>query len=99
MRADVIYLVAESPTAHGVFDRPTKTKRMVYCEVASVGYSEFYSAKSAGIEPEIVFKLSQAFEYNGEKIVEYNGTLFRVIRTYVNGDSIEITCGGATNDR
>lgn len=99
MSADVIYLIAESPEAHGVFDRATTTRRMVYCDVRSVSYNEFYSAKSAGIEPEIVFRLSQSYDYNGEKIVEHGARKYRVIRTYMVGDAIELSCGGATNDR
>jgi hypothetical protein len=91
VRADVLYLVSETPEARGVFDEVNRTKRMVYCEVRSVGMSEVYEAKGHDLNPEYVFDLSDYTEYNGEKLVEYNGVLYDVFRTYVNGQKIEIT--------
>ena len=32
VRADVCYLIAESPKAHGIFDAPEETKRKVTLE-------------------------------------------------------------------
>lgn len=91
VRADVIYLVSESPEARGVFETAQRTKRMVFCEVRSVGMSEAYEAKGHDLSLEYVFDLSDYAEYNGEKIVEYNGVMYDVFRTYVNGQKIEIT--------
>ena len=54
VRADVIALVGEIPGAHGVFDPPEESRNEVPCTVRSVGYSEYYAARSAGIEPSIV---------------------------------------------
>ena len=99
VRADVIALVGETPGAHGVFDPPTEVKNEVPCTVRSVGYNEFYAARSAGIEPSVVFVLALAEDYAGEKIVEWNGSRYRVVRTWMQGDGIEITCEPATNDR
>ena len=58
IRAEVISLVAETPADHGVFETRTETTRNVFAEIRSVGYTEFYTAKSAGIEPSIVFVLT-----------------------------------------
>lgn len=91
IRADVLYLISENPEAHGVFDAPATTRRMVYCTVSSVSRTEVYLAKGHGLDPEFVFELSDFAEYQGEKIVEYNGVLYDVIRTYVRSQSIEIT--------
>ena len=100
IRAEVISLIAENPAAHGVFDTAvTETSREVFAEIKSVGYNEFYAAKSAGIEPEIVFALTDYMEYEGEKIVGWNSTRYRVVRTYTNGQTIELTCEVATNDK
>lgn len=99
VRADTIKLVGESPAAHGVFDTPTETQTEVFCTVQSVGFREFYQAKSAGLEPDIVFNLTNAEDYGGEKIVLWNSTRYRVIRTYLNGMGIDITCEKITNDR
>lgn len=99
VRADTIKLVGESPAAHGVFDTPTETATEVFCTVQSVGFREFYEAKSAGLEPDIVFNLTNSEDYGGEKIVLWRGGRYRVIRTYLNGMGIDITCEKVTNDR
>ncbi len=99
VRADVMVLNGETPGAHGVFDPPEESRNEVPCTVRSVGYSEFYAARSAGIEPSVVFVLALAEDYAGEKIVEWNGGRYRVVRTWMQGDGIEITCEAATNDR
>lgn len=99
IRADVISLVTENPEAHGVFGSVTETTADVFAEIRSVGYSEFYAAKSAGIEPSIVFLLSDYSEYSGEKVVIWDSKRYRVVRTYTNGQTIELTCEEATNDK
>lgn len=81
-RADIIYLIGETPAAHGVFATHTQVKRKVYCQIRSVGRSEMYQAMSAGHVPEYIFALSHNFEYKNEKLAEYNGELFNIIRTY-----------------
>ena len=93
MRADVIDLVTESAAAHGVHDAVTETARTVYCTVRSVTRTEFYNALNAGVQPEYVFVLALAEDYQGERIVRYRRQKFRVIRTYMTADDgIEITC-------
>ena len=99
IRAEVITLISEDPAAHGVFDTAQETGRDVFAEIRSVGYNEFYAAKAAGIEPSIVFVLSDYDEYQGEKIVLFNDKRYRVVRTYTNSQTIELTCELATNDR
>lgn len=90
VRADTIDLIAENPAAHGVFETIAETRRMVYCVVKSVGMNEFYTAKSQGISPSVVFELADYGEYCGEKIIEWDGKRFNVTRTYVNDMKLEI---------
>jgi len=93
MRADVIDLITESASAHGVHDAVTETARTVYCTVRSVTRSEFYNALNAGVQPEVVFVLALAEDYQGERVVRWKGQKYRVIRTYQTADDgIEITC-------
>ena len=93
MRADVIDLITETASAHGVHQAVTETARTVYCTVQSVSRSEFYNALNAGVQPEYVFKLELAEDYQGERVVRYRGQKFRVVRTYeTDDDGIEITC-------
>ncbi len=93
MRADVIDLIKETASAHGVHDAVTETARTVYCTVQSVSRSEYYNALNQGIQPEYVFKLALAEDYEGERVVRYKGLKYRVVRTYMTADDgIEITC-------
>lgn len=93
MRADVIDLITETASAHGVHQAVTEQARTVYCTVQSVSRSEFYTAANAGMQPEYVFVLALAEDYQGERVVRYHGQKLRVIRTYVTeDDGIEITC-------
>ena len=90
VKADVLTLIAEEQP-RGIFDAKQETTRDVFCEVRSVGFNERYRAESLGLHPEIVFRLSDYAEYNGEKLCEYNGERFRIIRTYVQAERIELT--------
>ena len=78
--------------ARGRFDSPIETPRDVYCTVRSVGMREAYEAMSHGLRPEWVFELTHSFEYQGEKLCEYRGVRYHVLRTYITeADGIEIT--------
>lgn len=90
VKADVLTLIAEEQP-RGVFDPPKETTRDVFCEVRSVGFNEQYRAESIGLHPELVFRLSDYAEYEGEKLCEYNGERFHIIRTYVQGERIDLT--------
>lgn len=98
MLQDVLYLIAEDPAAHGIFDAPTETRRMVYCTVRSVGMQEFYRAMEQALHPTYVFILADHAEYQDEKICEWKGTRYRIIRTYTTGGRIELTVEEATVD-
>lgn len=92
MRADVIQLITETASAHGVHDSITETAREVMCTVKSVSRSEYYNALNAGINPTHVFYLTLSDDYQGERVVRYKGLKYRVVRTYMtDDDGIEIT--------
>lgn len=97
-RQDILYLVSENPQAHGIFDKPTETARKVYCTVRSVGMNEYYRAMENGLQPTFSFVLTDYAEYKGEKICIYGSTRYRIVRTYVAGQSIELTVEEATVD-
>ena len=91
-RADVIQLITENRTGHGVHEAVTDTERTVMCTIQSVTRSEYYNALNAGYQPEYVFKLALAEDYQKERLVKYHGQRFRVVRTYLTDDEgIEIT--------
>lgn len=97
IRDDVCYLVAEDPEERGIFETKTRTERMVFCSVRSVGSSDFWRARTAGVDLTIVFVLSDFIDYHGEKLIRYGegdaARYYGVVRTYVNDSrEIEITC-------
>jgi hypothetical protein len=89
--ADVLYLIAESPAAHGVFEEVEETERMVYVTILSVGMTEKYTAMSQGLAPEWRFSLADSADYQGEKKCRFRDALYEVIRTYQKGRGIELT--------
>lgn len=89
---EVVKLIGETPNAHGVFDTITETERIVYCSVKSVGMNEAYQAQAIGLNPECKLVLAHDFEYGNERKCEFNGVLYKIIRTYrTETDGIELT--------
>ena len=74
------------------------TERQVLAELMSIGQSEFYQAQAVGLKPELKFKLPDYLEYQNEKHLKYQGfneteeQLYTVIRTFRNGNELEIVC-------
>ena len=92
MWAEVIDLITENRSGHGVHEAVTDTARTVMCNVESVRRSEYYNALNAGYRPEFVFKLALAEDYQNERIAKFKGQRYRVIRTYRTDDGgIELT--------
>ena len=90
-RSTPIKLIAESYAAdsYGVLQK-TRTKREVYANVRSVTASEWFEGGRSGLNPEYRFTLF-APDYQGEKVLEYNGTQYGVYRTYqARTDIIEL---------
>lgn len=103
---DVIKLVSTAYETDEYLNQvPVTTEREVFCQVNSVGRSEFYSAAQNDMHPEYVFVISHYKDYLGEKFVKYTdwtGTekVFYVTRTYrrPDADSVELTVVERTAD-
>lgn len=67
-------------------------KTPIFVNVKSVTRTEFYTAQTAGYNPEIVFEIADYFDYDGQQFVEYNDTMYKVIRTYRTDISLQIVC-------
>ena len=89
VKATAITFISEPP--HGVFEAYTPIERTVMAEVKSVGMKEFYMALNDGIQPEFVFTLTDYIDYQGEKIFRFDGVIYDVVRTFVKGQTIDIT--------
>ena len=75
-----------------------ETVRQVYGEEHSVGMKEFYQGYAVGFQPEVKITLTNWLDYEGEKQLQYipfgcaQKIRFDIIRTYRNGEALEITC-------
>lgn len=99
LKADVLTLIAETPAAHGVFDEYEPAERTVFCTVRSASYTDRLAAQSEGFVPELVFRLSHDFEYQGEKLCRFHGVEYRIDRAYYGEtDWIELTCSRRNAD-
>lgn len=90
-RSTVIYLVGETyeQNDYGVLI-PTTTKTQVYADVTSVTATEWFEGGRNGLNPEYRMRIF-APEYNGEKIIEYNGIQYTIYRTYMaRNDTLEL---------
>lgn len=72
----------------------TYTETTVYVQPRSIYASEFYNAAQAGLHPSITFTLTNRADYNGEKLVEWEGTTYNVVRVDWNAqrDAISLIC-------
>ena len=90
-RSAVAYLIAETfqKDAYGVL-QPTTTRKKIYCDVSSVSMSEWFEGGRNGLNPELRLTMFSG-DYNGEKLIEYNGTEYSIYRTYLaRNNSIEL---------
>ncbi len=88
---EVLTLIQQT---HGVDDygdpKITEVRNDVFVRLASIGQKEFYQAHAVGLQPELKFILSDYLDYNDEKLVEYEGQRYRVLRTYRTGIELEL---------
>lgn len=93
MWSNYLTLISESYNFDEIGNQvASQIRKEVFCDVKSISRNEFYNAATTGLKPSIVFKI-HSFEYENEEKVEFNGTIYNVIRTYIiNADEIELTC-------
>ena len=80
---------ARTQNAYGVWVE-TLTERTVFCQVDSVTRDEFFEGGRNGLNPE--FRMTMfCGDYEGEKMLIYNGCTYSVYRTYQGrNDTIEL---------
>lgn len=96
---DIGYLCEETEQLD-TFRKPyiTFTKREVFCNEKGVKRNEFYQAQAQGYRPELCVEIKEA-DYNREGHFEYNGTMYRIIRTYpVKNECLELICQALISD-
>lgn len=95
---DVCFLVRETPGAHGIFAPRSEELIQTFCQVESVTRAEFWRAQQAGIAPRWVLRLSEYADYHDEKVVIFRDRRWRVLRAFVDRQSVELVIGEATAD-
>ena len=70
------------------------TETEVFVQPRGVYQSEFYNAAQAGLYPSITFVLTNREDYHGERLIEFEGKSYNVIRTdwTAQRDSISLIC-------
>ena len=91
-RSDVVKLIkiTTSRDEYGA-TRKDKQSREVFCDVASVSSAEFFRAHQNNLNAQFQFKLFR-YDYEGEKLLEYDGKEYSIYRTHCprNSDDIEL---------
>ena len=66
----------------------------VYVMPKGVYQAEYYNAGQLGIHPSITFVLTNKADYNGERLIEWEGKSYNVIRTdwTAQRDGISLIC-------
>lgn len=72
----------------------TETTTDVYVQPRGVYQSEFYNASQLGLKPSLTLYIANKADYNGQKILTYDGKEYTVIRTdwAAQRDGISLIC-------
>ena len=90
-RSTVIDLISETYSQNNIGAvYVTEDYHQVYAQVESVNASEFFEGGRSGLNPELRFTVF-AYDYNGEKILEYSGDRYFIYRVYKGkNDTLEL---------
>lgn len=83
MYDSIAYLWKEDSRVYDAYlnEHVIRSKKMVYVQPRGVYNSEFYNASIVGLHPSITLTLTNRADYEGEKIVEFEGKMYDIIRT------------------
>ena len=72
----------------------TETARTVFVQPRGVYASEFYNAAQLGLQPSLTLYMTNRNDYQGEKILEFDGKEYSVIRVdwTAQRDGISLIC-------
>jgi SPP1 family predicted phage head-tail adaptor len=77
-----------------------ETRTVVFVQPRGVYQSEFYNAAQLGLKPSVTLFLTNREDYDGQKVVEYEGKEYSVIRVDWNAqrDGISLVCEERVNE-
>lgn len=70
------------------------TETTVFVQPRGVYQSEYYNAAQVGLQPSLSLYLTNRADYNGQKVLEYDGKIYDVIRVdwSAQRDGITLIC-------
>lgn len=79
---------------------PSITETEVFVQPRGVYQSEFYNAAQLGLKPSLTLYLANKEDYDGQKILEYEGKDYDVIRVdwSAQRDGISLVCEERVNN-
>ena len=78
----------------------TITETTVYVQPRGVYQSEFYNAAQLGLKPSLTLYITNKADYDGQKVLEYEGKEYSVIRVdwSAQRDGISLVCEERVNN-
>lgn len=72
----------------------TEVRRTVFVQPRGVYASEFYNAAQLGLQPSLTLYMTNRNDYQGEKVLEFDGKEYSVIRVdwTAQRDGISLIC-------
>ena len=96
MYDDVAILIANETTGRDKYGNKvaTTSKRTVFVQPRGIYASEFYSAAQLGMKPSLSLYMTNRADDRDEKVLEFHGKRYRVIRVDWNAqrDGITLIC-------
>ena len=88
---DVAYTLKEKSTLDSKY-KPVISydENLFFCNVKSIGQSEFYQSATAGLKPEIKLE-AKLLDLTDVTHIKYNNVIYKILRTYKKEDIVEIT--------
>ena len=87
---DIAYALKEKSTLDSKY-RPkiSYDESLFFCNVKSIGQSEFYQSASVGFKPEIKLE-AKLLDLTDVTHIKYNNIIYKILRTYKKEDIVEI---------
>nr|DAE65433.1 MAG TPA: head closure knob [Caudoviricetes sp.] len=96
---DIAYLVNEVLTEDDIGNSVSETSETaVFCEISSVGQSEFYKAAAVGYKPQCRLKMWEN-EYGGQSLVRIGNVYYSVIRNFTENGTTELYLEGRVGNK
>lgn len=89
---NVGYLLKENTKLDGLYRPKVSYEEIkVYCNIKSIGQSEFYQAQVTGLKPEVKVEIKCCNISDDITHFKLNNKIYKILRTYKKEDIIELT--------